>query len=204
MEVIVITSPGKNERELSRIIELFESGLETLHLRKPKFSSKEMEEYIQAIPGIYRNRLVIHGHYDVAFKYGLKGIHLQRRHRQPKWSNRWKRFLFRLKNPKLKISTTFHSIQSLKENKWSYDYVFLSPVFTSHAHYSDSESSGINLLRTVVNDSRLPVFAAGGVDLDKIPVVLAIGFHGVGLSSSLWKERQDHNPASIYQIFKAA
>lgn len=204
MEVIVITSPGKNDHEINRIIELFENGLETLHLRKPRFTSKEMEEFIHAIPGKYRNRLVIHGHYSLAIKYGLKGIHLQRRHRQPLWKNRWKRFLLRLKNPKIQISTTFHSIQSLRENKWTYDYVFLSPVFTAHAHYSDSEKSGINLLRTVVSDSGLKVFALGGVDPEKMPVVRAMGFHGVGISGSLWKENEDFNPMSLYKTLKAA
>lgn len=203
MEVIVITSPGKSDNELKRIVELFENGLETLHLRKPKFSSDDMEEFIQAIPEVYRNRVVIHGHYRLALKYGLKGIHLMRRHRQANWKNWWKRFLLRLKNPGLQISTTFHSLQSLKDNKWTYDYVFLSPVFTSHSHYNNSESSGVNLLRSVVVDSKLKVFALGGVDVDKIPVVRAAGFHGVGLLNMVWKE-MSNDPVKIYSFFRAA
>lgn len=202
MEVIVITSPGKNDHEIAQIAELFENGLETLHVRKPKFTSQEIEHYLLSIPKRYYDRLVLHGHYKLAIKHRLKGVHLHRRHRKPKLRNRWKLFWMRLRNPRLKIATTFHSLQSLRENTWSFDYVFLSPIFTSHAHYSDEESSGINLLKSVIIESRSKVFALGGVTLEKLPIVQAAGFHGVGISGAVWKASTDH--IKSLALFKAA
>lgn len=202
MEVIVITSPDKNDNEIPLITELFENGLETLHIRKPKFSSSDIQLYLQAIPSKYYDRIVMHGHYDIAIKNKLRGIHLHRRHRKRTWKNRWKLFWMRLKHPYLKISTTFHSLQSLKENWWAFDYVFLSPIFTSHSHYSHEESAGINLLKSVIHSSGTRVYALGGVTVDKLPVVQAAGFHGVGISGAVWKASTDH--VTSLEMFRAA
>jgi thiamine-phosphate pyrophosphorylase len=73
VEVIVITASGAMEGEVERITNLFDHGLETLHIRKPKLSSTEISELITSFPEKYRSRIVIHGHYKLARKFGLKG-----------------------------------------------------------------------------------------------------------------------------------
>lgn len=186
MDVVVITSDEAVANELKIINELLKNGLQTLHIRKPKFSRAEFEEFIKAIPKEYHGRLVVHGNYNLAIKFKLKGVHMHRKHRSGKWKNSLKRFLLRLRNPNILISTTFHSLQSLRENNITYDYVFLSQVFHANSHYNHSDSSGINLLRNSIANSNTRVYAMGGITTSKISVIKAAGFNGVGLSKSLW------------------
>ncbi|MEX2596113.1 MAG: thiamine phosphate synthase, partial [Salibacteraceae bacterium] len=153
MEVIVITSPTHRENEVQRIVHLFENGLQTLHLRKPKWKSSELETLIKDIPEMFHNRIIIHGHYKLALKYKLKGIHLHRKHRSNKWKNRWKRFLLKMRSPNLVITTTFNSLESLRENTQHFDYVFLGSVFNSHSYYSRDEEAGMNMLKSIVKKS---------------------------------------------------
>lgn len=187
MEVIVFTSQGKTDTETQRIIALFEQGLETLLIRKPKWSSGEIESFISSIPEKFHRRIVLHGHYSLAFKYSLKGIHLRRRHRSPKIKNRLKRLLFKIRKPNLVICTTFNSLESLRDNRQSFDFVFLNSVFSSHSHYSKNEEAGLNMLREIISTSSVPVYALGGVSPEHIPVIEAAGFDGAGLSSYVWK-----------------
>jgi len=203
MEVIVFTSQSKTDTEIQRIKDLFDNGLETLLIRKPKWSSSDIESFIQAIPEVHHKRIVIHGHYTLALKYGLKGIHIRRRHRSNSWKNRWKRFYLKLRKPNLVICTTFNSLESLRDNKQAFDFVFLNSVFTSHTHYSENEEAGINMLKSIIGHSSVPVYALGGVRPEYIPVVKAAGFDGVGLSSYVWKSVND-NVEQLLSNFLAA
>jgi thiamine-phosphate pyrophosphorylase len=193
VEVIVITASGAMEGEVERITNLFDHGLETLHIRKPKLSSTEISELITSFPEKYRSRIVIHGHYKLARKFGLKGYHLRRRHRSNSWRNKLKRFLLKVQNPRALVCTTFHSVQSLKECESSFDYVLLNNVFNDETRFNYQEPSGMNLIRSVIKKSDQRVFAVGGIRPDRIEMMKSIGFHGMGVSSSyICQFREDY------------
>jgi thiamine-phosphate pyrophosphorylase len=203
MEVIAITSQERNPSETQRIIELFESGLDTLLIKKPKWSSKEVETFIEALPNTYHKQILIHGHYHLALKYGLKGIHLRRKHRGATWKNRLKRIWLKIRRPNLVICTTFNSLESIRENRQFFDFVFLSSVFSSRAYYHKNEDSGVNMLRMIVNSASVPVYATGGVRPEHLSVVKLAGFRGVGLASYVWKSAKQAAGQTI-QAFQAA
>lgn len=202
MDIILVTSSEESDSELTRILDLFKQGLSVMHLRKPKWKSAQVEDLIRSIPEEYHKRIVIHGHYDLAFKYNLKGIHLRRRHRSSSLRNRLRRLRYKLKRPSLTISCTFHSLQSLKENSAQYDYVLLSSVFSAASHYSADDSSGVNLLKNIIATSSNRVFAYGGISEERIPVIKAAGFSGVVLSGLIWNQESDS--AQVLDLFAAA
>src|SRR6478735_4343665 len=85
MKLVVITPTKDVPDEQSLVTKMFESGLTTLHLRKPKYSTNQMREYIEQIPESFHNRIVIHSHHKLVFKFNLKGIHLSHIHFSKKW-----------------------------------------------------------------------------------------------------------------------
>lgn len=201
MDVILVTSSDESHSELTRILEMFNQGLSVLHLRKPKWKSAQVEDLIVSIPEKYHKRIVVHGHYRLAFKYNLRGVHLRRKHRSFTLKNRVRRLWFKLRRPSLSISCTFHSLQSLKENSTQFDYVLLSSVFGEASHYSAEDSSGVNLLKNIIDDSSNRVYAYGGITEERIPVIKAAGFSGVVLSGLIWKQEND---AGVLELFAAA
>lgn len=80
MKLFVITSSKEVPDETSLITKMFECGLTNLHLRKPKFSTNQMSDYIKEIPEHFHKYIVIHSHHQLALKYNLKGIHLTSTH----------------------------------------------------------------------------------------------------------------------------
>jgi thiamine-phosphate pyrophosphorylase len=187
MEVLAITSSGASPTEVQRITDLFENGLMVLHLRKPKLDSKEVEDILKQIPKKYLPYIMIHGKYNLASKYNLRGVHLKRSHRNNNLSSRFLRFKLKLFHPKLKISTTFHSLQSLRENNVKYDYVLLSNVFNASSKFN-FEDSGMKILKTVISKCNQNVFAIGGVKTEYLESIKEAQFAGAGLSSSIFKE----------------
>ncbi|HXC04742.1 MAG TPA: thiamine phosphate synthase, partial [Bacteroidia bacterium] len=132
MKLIVLSpSAGDPVVETALVVKLFELGLETFHLRKPRFTTHEMIEYLNKIPPQFHNRIVIHSHHRLCLRYPLKGIHLTRTHLKRKFRLWLNLRLIRMKRSKITVSTSFRKLASLYEEENQYDYVFLSPIFDS-------------------------------------------------------------------------
>lgn len=187
MKLIVITSSDTTEKESAIIAQLFEYGLGTLHLRKPRMSTKEMRSFIETIPAHFHNRIVLHSHHKLAAKYALKGIHLTRAHRKRRFRMWYRLRMLKLRRPQLTVSTSYSKLASIYEDDRIFNYVFLSPIFdslTGRYHSGYSEHS----LRAAIEKNDINVVARGGVCADNVSKVLDLGFHGMALHSALWRK----------------
>ena len=191
MKTIVISKPNYTNDEYEIVGRLFEAGLEIFHLRKPKYTKKEIIRFLEVIPFMHRNRVVLHSHFELCEEYSLKGIHTS--DRKLSLLKRLKK-LPRKKKPEDKVGPSFHksksvhSLTELKKNRQNLDYIFLSPIYNSiskrryKGKFSDREK-----LTSTIAKTKHKVIALGGIDSDKIAEVQSMGFAGVGLLGSIWK-----------------
>ncbi len=194
MKLIVISSSKIVENEAEIVTALFESGLETYHLRKNKFSTYNMKQFLKSIPSHFHNRIIIHSHHDLARKFKLKGIHLTKSHKKNVVKTWVTIKLLRFVNPEIEITTSFNNIGQLldKKSEYDYSYVFLSPVFDS---LSSKFQSGFteHSLASALKKTKYKVIARGGVDLDAIEKGEKIGFNGLAFYSALWKKKEPNS-----------
>lgn len=191
MKLIVISSPNKSQSEIRHVIDFFENGLEIFHIKKKGFSPIKMKEYIEMIPAKYHNRLVLHTHFYLAPKYKLRGIHLSRKSKSDSIFNPFHYYFARLFRKGLKLSKSFHSIQSLTSDSGNYEYVFLSPVFDKHEMQLFSAAFGEKQLRNALFKTSHSVIALGGITEDRVEIARRTGFQGVALHSAIWKEKNN-------------
>ena len=187
MKIIIISNSEPLEDEARTLTKLFENGLETLHLRKPKYSTRQLRKLIQAIPEHFHNRIVIHSHHNLSRKFKLKGIHMTKSHKRRRFWKWLNEKILKLKNPDAFITTSHSRISSLFEEEEKYDYIFLSPVFDS---LSGKYQSGFteHSLRSALSKTDFKVIARGGVDINCIEKAKDIGFEGIALYTSTWKK----------------
>ncbi len=197
MKLVVFSSGNKFHSEIPSVISMFEQGLSTFHLRKPRFSTKELEEYILAVPENYRNRIIIHSHHELASTHNLKGIHLSRNHRKKGISGRTKLTFNRLINRRLRYTRSCHSLKSLNEDVGKYDYVFLSPVFDSISKSKHKSGFGLNNIKNALENTRQKVYALGGIAPDNIETAMKMGFHGIAALGYIWEG--DQRPIDAYE-----
>lgn len=190
MKLILISSPNKSKSEIKHIIDFFESGLDIFHIKKKGFDRKKMKEYIDMIPREFHDRLVLHSHYTLALKYDIRGIHTGTKRNKSFWK-RIKFGITKLLKPKLKVSKSFHSIQSLTSDKGKYDFVLLSPVFDRHDMQDFSAAYSEKQLRSTLFKSKQRVVAFGGVKEGKVALARRTGFAGVAVHSEIWREKAD-------------
>lgn len=181
MKLIVITTENFFIDEANAVNMLFENGLETLHLRKPKVDKKETENFIKQINTNFHSRIVLHDYYILLDMFNLKGIHLHNRNQK---NNDMAQF-----STKHMLSAS-HSCHSLEEVAGAqiYDYVFLSPVFDSISKVGYKKAFTPQQLteakeNNIINEN---VIALGGITAENIPTANRYGFGGVAVIGALW------------------
>ena len=186
MKLIVISPSKKQENEVPFLLNMFEQGLTTYHIRKKTFSTRQLKNLIEEIPKKYHTRLVIHSHHELALRYDLKGIYISRSHKKRKirlwffmnWLKLWKN--------NIEVSITFRSIEDVFDFNQLYNYIFLSPIFDTISGNFQSAFSDYNLKPTLKN-TKYKVVARGGVSITTIQKAHELGFAGVAFYSSIWK-----------------
>lgn len=196
MNIVVISSSRNIPNEVRIVVDLFELGLAYFHIRKPRFSKADMAKYIEEFPGKYRKRLILHSYHKLAGKYNLGGIHFSRKHRERGKFYKLKLLFFRIQNPHLIITRTFHRLSDLSNDKRNYTYSFLSPVFDSISHSSLSAGFSKRALQVTIPENKHIVYALGGIRPENIALLGELGFSGAALLGSIWSEKND--PREIY------
>jgi thiamine-phosphate pyrophosphorylase len=187
MKLVVITQSQKSDIEIPAIIQMFEAGLETLHVRKNRFSTKELDDYIKEIPAHFHNRIIIHSHHRLALKYNLKGFHFTSVHLNKKFNLWWNTKMIYLRKPYLIKSISYKKISDLYlEQKVKTDYCFLGTMFHN---VSGELYSGFyqETLEAVINKSGKKIYARGGINEKSVELAYKLGFDGIALYGHLWK-----------------
>ena len=195
MKVVVISPSKIKENEIKNVIQMFEAGLDTYHIRKPKFSTKQLQEYIEKIPKQFHNLIIIHSHHNLARKFNLQGVHYTQKHLEKNFRNWWREKMLRISTSDFVKTTSHGKLSSLYDTEqMNFDYVFLSPIFDTitgkyqSGYYEDS-------IKAALQKTGKKVIARGGVDVTRIEKIKELGFYGMALYSSIWDRE---NPVEEY------
>lgn len=200
MKAIILSAQKQVENEIDKVIEMFEEGMNTFHLRKPHYSFRKMKSYLDKVPYEFHNRIIIHSHHKLALKFNLKGIHLTSKSRENKISNWFLLRRIKKKNPWIIISTSLHSISELETYNDLYDYVFLSPIFDSISKQDYHSGFKEFSLSSATRRSNYKIVALGGVKLDNIAEAYKMGFWGCAFLGTIWNSE---DPLQSFKEIKA-
>lgn len=176
MKIIAITTPNFIECEASVIPHLLQLGVDLVHIRKPSATSEQLALLLNSLPTWCYDQLVVHDCLELANKYNLKGVHLNRRnHTVPD-------------NFKGSVSMSCHSLEEVEIKKDMADYVFLSPIFNSISKNGYNSAFSKEELHNAMKQGTIDkkVIALGGVSLANIETVKDLGFGGAALLGDIW------------------
>jgi thiamine-phosphate pyrophosphorylase len=186
--MVLISSPRMRRGEASDLEEMFDCGLERLHLRKPDHSAKDMAKILDKLPEKYLDRIVIHRMPELLKEYPVAGYHHSS--------------IESIQKTDGTSSRSFHKFSKLRENKEALDYCFFGPVYNSISkHGYGPKVSMVEMRDYFAEDEerkRPPVFALGGIRRNKIRSLLDLGFSGVALLGAVWGK---NDPVSAFEGF---
>ena len=176
--MIVITNPFSIENEFQILHQLFEEGLELLHVRKPTYSEKEMRSFLSHIEDKFYSKLVLHEQHHLHYEFKINNMHLKENERVDVSENFQKTVSY--------LSTSVHTINDSNELSTYFDSAFLSPVFESISKEGYGKNS--NILETIVHRTNFntKLVALGGINKNNIKIALDSGFDSVALLGSIW------------------
>jgi len=190
MKIVLISPSKKHEDEAIVVTSLFEAGLGTYHIRKPKQSTRQVRELIEQFPVHFHKNIVIHSHHQLARKFNLKGIHFTRTHLKRKIETWFTLKLLSLKKQAVTVSVSHTKLSSIYEEDLIHvDYCFLSPIFDSLTgkYQSGFYDQGIT---AAIKKSGKNVVARGGVDISRLEKIDELGFYGAALYSCIWDSKE--------------
>lgn len=179
MKWIVITMPTSIENEALYVNQLFEMGIDLLHLRKPNAQKEDCEKLLQQISPKWYPQIVVHDHFELCEKYRLHGIHLNKRnHTIPQGFQG-------------SISRSCHSLEEVKQADGKFDYVFLSPIFDSISKEGYKHSFSNQQLEDAAKESIInsKVIALGGITAASISQLKKWNFGGAAFLGDIWNRR---------------
>jgi thiamine-phosphate pyrophosphorylase len=177
LNIVYFTRPEFFDHEAEQIVAHFEKGLQILHLRKPDTSAAEYETLLRQIPEVYHERITLHDHFELADRFAIGGVHLNRRN--PTYSGA----------RRLRISKSCHSIDELR-NISEFDYVTLSPIFNSisKAGYNSAFSHEDLLHYSKIGLINEKVYALGGVNFENMHKLEQYDFGGCAMLGAVWSK----------------
>ena len=176
MKIIVITTPNFIKGEEFVIPHLLQLGVDIVHIRKPSATSEQLALLLDSLPKWCYDQLVVHDCLELANKYNLRGVHLNRRnHVIPD-------------NFKGSVSMSCHSLEEVDIKKDMADYVFLSPIFNSISKSGYNSAFSKEELHNAMKQGTIDhkVIALGGVSAANIDTVKDLGFGGAALLGDIW------------------
>lgn len=173
--------------ETDKINRLFGIGLSLLHIRKPKYNSHQLSEFINNIESRYHNRIVIHSHYQLVKKFGLKGIHISRQERKSFFFMNMYLPWIKRSNQELSLSSTIEHIESVKDcQDKSMNYILMNGIFNLHTESKLSFKYEKLNLKGLLNKVDIPIYAMGHISQSTIEIAENLGFYGSVLQSYIW------------------
>lgn len=160
---------------------LIDAGADALQLRDKGLSDRDLLERARLLRRLTEDRptlCIINDRPDLAALARADGVHVG----QEELSVRDARAIV---GPGVLIGVSTHSIEQARQAVIDgADYIGVGPTFPSTTKHF-AEHTGLELLRQVAAEIRLPALAIGGVDRQNVADVLATGFARIAVSGAV-------------------
>ncbi|MGM0381080.1 MAG: thiamine phosphate synthase [bacterium] len=177
-----------------RINRLFKLGVPAIQLRDKHISDRRKFNWLKKI-NTENNTLLINSRADLARLFNLQGVHRAA-------SAISADYIRKISEGNILIGFSTHSLGEIKNASFFQpDYLTFGPIWPtpSKPGLDSFDCAGAEGLEKACRISDIPVFALGGVDVDKISTCLEAGAYGTAGIRALF---QPDNPQKNWQKIK--
>ncbi|WP_353570327.1 Nudix family hydrolase [Candidatus Albibeggiatoa sp. nov. BB20] len=160
-----------------------EQSIQLVQLRAKHLSERDYcycAEKTLSLCESYRVQLLMNTTPEMALSVGTHGVHLD--------SKRLHQFSERPLPTSLWLAASCHHQQDLQQAEAiGVDFAVLSPVKLTQSH-PDSKPLGWLNFWALTEQTKLPIYALGGMQLSDIPIAWTHGSQGIAAINGLWKQ----------------
>ncbi len=181
-KLYVLIDGRASAEEFERLVQsLIEAGVSVLQLRDKQLDDRTLLERARVLRTLTRGTetiFVMNDRPDLAVLAQADGVHVGQEELSAKDART-------IVGPSALVGVSTHSIEQARRAVLDgANYLGVGPTFPSGTK-SFEEFTGVELLRQVAAEIRLPAFAIGGIGRDNLREVLAAGFTRVAISGGI-------------------
>ena len=178
----VLVDGRESQRDFVELAKsLIAAGASMIQLRDKRLGDRELLARARVLGDLTKRAstlFIVNDRPDLAVLSGADGVHVGQEELTVKDARR-------ILGPAGLIGVSTHSLDQAKAAVLDgADYIGVGPTFPSGTKQF-AEFTGVELLRAVQAEIRLPAFAIGGITADNLPQVLAAGFTRIAVSAAV-------------------
>jgi len=174
----------KNSNLLSAVKKALAGGVRAVQLREKDLDTRDLLKLAYRMKDLthdYDAKLFINDRFDIALAVSADGVHLTR-NSIPVEAVR------KTVGEKLLIGVSTHSLKEAGEaERGGADFVTFGPVYRTPSKVKYGAPVGLDELSRVCSKIKVPVFALGGVKMNRVNKVRESGAYGVSMISEIFK-----------------
>ncbi|MDZ4782001.1 MAG: thiamine phosphate synthase [Planctomycetia bacterium] len=174
--------------------ELIAAGVHVIQLRDKKLADRELLERARALQELTANShtlFILNDRPDLAVLAEADGVHVGQEELSVKDARR-------IVGPTMLVGVSTHSLDQARQAVLDgASYIGVGPTFPSQTKQF-AEFTGVELLRSVAENIRLPAFAIGGITLERLDAVLATGIQRVAVSAAITQSKKPTKVAAAF------
>lgn len=169
-----------------------DGGVKAIQLRGKNLSAKELlkiGERLRHLTHIESVKLFINDRIDVAMAIQADGVHLGQNSMPVKLARETSgdRFI---------IGVSTHSLkEAMDAEAGGADFITVGPIFETESKLRYGSPVGLTTLADVCRKVKIPVFAIGGISIERVNSVMKEGAHGVAVISAILKAESVYDAA---------
>ena len=171
-------SPEKFER---LVIALIDAGVGAIQLRDKQLGDRDLLARARMLRALTRETptlFIMNDRPDLAALSQADGVHIGQEELSVKDARR-------IVGPEMLVGVSTHNIEQARQAVLDgANYIGVGPTFPS-ATKQFEQFPGVELLKAVAAEIRLPAFAIGGIDRGNLPQVLAAGFSRIAVGAAV-------------------
>lgn len=167
---------GKSPLEIARAA--ISGGASIIQLREKEFTTWQLIEVGKEISRLTAEAgvtFIVNDRADVALAVGADGVHLGQEDLKIDVARQ-------ILGPEKIIGVSTHNLeQALEAQFQGADYIGVGPLFENHSKNNGSIPVGLNLLKQIAEEVRIPKIAIGGIKTHHIQEVINAGADGIAV-----------------------
>lgn len=180
-QLYLLTDGADSPRQFEDRIRMLAPHVDLIQLRDKRLSDRELLERAKQARALTRDTamlLLVNDRPDLARLCQADGVHLGQDDLPVREARR-------IVGAEALVGVSTHSLDQARQAVLDgADYIGCGPTFASQTKAFE-DFAGIDFLRAVHAEIRLPSFAIGGIDCDNVGEVLACGFRRIAVSAAL-------------------
>ncbi len=163
---------------LPLVLEAVWAGVDFVQIREKDMATRELTELVAAAVRAGREsgtgtRILVNDRLDVALAVGADGVHLGTRSMPAQ-------VVRRMVPQNFLVGVSCHSLhEALEAESAGADYLLLGPIFETPSKLAYGPPLGLEKLREVAARVKTPVFALGGLSVNRVKACLEAGATGI-------------------------